>query len=200
MKRELFIIHPSDIVRKGLHAILRNAADLDITLLKDTGQLSDFSDMAGSCIIVITPLPDNDDMKFLSVLKKQNQMYLVCISEAPWERDLPAGVDRFISLDSSGDDCLDLIRELADSLGDEDENTSRESELTVRETDVLRLVALGHSNKEIADKLFISVHTVISHRKNVTEKLGIKSISGLTVYAILNKIIDPDLIDPDQLI
>ena len=64
----------------------------------------------------------------------------------------------------------------------------------------MQLVALGNSNKEIAEKLFISIHTVISHRKNITEKLGIKSISGLTVYAILNKLIDTNSIDPEQLI
>ena len=80
------------------------------------------------------------------------------------------------------------------------EQKPTDSELTVRERDVLKLVALGHANKEIAEKLFISIHTVISHRKNITEKLGIKSISGLTVYAILNKIIDTDQINMDQLI
>ena len=47
----------------------------------------------------------------------------------------------------------------------------------------------GHSNKEIADKLNISIHTVISHRKNITEKTGIKSLSGLTIFAISKKII-----------
>jgi len=59
-----------------------------------------------------------------------------------------------------------------------------------RETDVLRLVALGFTNNEISDRLFISVHTVMTHRKNITRKLGIKTVSGLTVYAILNKIIE----------
>ena len=73
-------------------------------------------------------------------------------------------------------------------------------ELTVREKEVLKLVALGHSNKEIAGRLFISAHTVISHRKNITEKLGVKSISGLTIYAILNKLIDSDKLDPQTLI
>jgi DNA-binding CsgD family transcriptional regulator len=75
-----------------------------------------------------------------------------------------------------------------------------DDELTVREKEVLALVAMGHSNKEIAEKLFISIHTVISHRKNITEKLGIKSISGLTVYAILNRVIDPDNLNADLLI
>ncbi len=63
------------------------------------------------------------------------------------------------------------------------------SELSEREVDVLTCVALGMTNKEIADKLFISSHTVITHRKNITRKLGIKTVSGLTVYAYLNKFI-----------
>lgn len=64
--------------------------------------------------------------------------------------------------------------------------------LSIREIDVLKTIALGYSNKEIADKLFISVNTVITHRKNITEKLGIKTIAGLTVYAIMNELINPD--------
>ena len=62
-------------------------------------------------------------------------------------------------------------------------------ELTPREKLILENVALGLTNKEIASKLFISTHTVISHRKNITRKLHIKSVSGLTVYAILNGIV-----------
>ena len=45
-------------------------------------------------------------------------------------------------------------------------------------------------NKEIADHLNISIHTVISHRKNITRKTGIKTVSGLTVYALLNDLVD----------
>ncbi|MFQ8806064.1 MAG: response regulator transcription factor [Alistipes indistinctus] len=46
------------------------------------------------------------------------------------------------------------------------------------------------TNKEIADRYNISIHTVISHRKNIARKTGIKSVSGLTVYALLNNMID----------
>jgi DNA-binding CsgD family transcriptional regulator len=65
----------------------------------------------------------------------------------------------------------------------------RASTLSAREIEVLTLVARGHINKHIADALSISLHTVISHRKNITSKLGIKTVSGLTMYAVLNGLI-----------
>jgi DNA-binding CsgD family transcriptional regulator len=65
----------------------------------------------------------------------------------------------------------------------------RASSLSAREIEVLTLVARGQINKHIADALSISLHTVISHRKNITSKLGIKTVSGLTMYAVLNGLI-----------
>ena len=62
--------------------------------------------------------------------------------------------------------------------------------LSEREVQILKDIALGLSNKEIAEKNFISQHTVITHRKNITNKLGIKTVSGLTIYAMLNKLIE----------
>ncbi|MCX6120832.1 MAG: LuxR C-terminal-related transcriptional regulator [Ignavibacteriales bacterium] len=61
--------------------------------------------------------------------------------------------------------------------------------LSSREIEVLQLVACGFLNKEIADQLSISLHTVISHRKNITRKLQIKTVAGLTIYALLNGLI-----------
>ncbi|MFH1742376.1 MAG: LuxR C-terminal-related transcriptional regulator, partial [bacterium] len=66
---------------------------------------------------------------------------------------------------------------------------NKKGNLTSREIDVLKLVARGQSNKQIADRLSISMHTVISHRKNITRKLGVKTVSGLTMYAVLNGLI-----------
>lgn len=61
--------------------------------------------------------------------------------------------------------------------------------LSERERDVLRCVVRGQTNKEIANTLFISINTVLTHRKNIARKLGIHSVSGLTIYAIANEII-----------
>jgi len=63
-------------------------------------------------------------------------------------------------------------------------------ELSDRERDVLIQVVRGLSNKEIADVLCISQHTVVSHRKHITRKLNIHSTAGLTIYAIVNKLVD----------
>ena len=63
-------------------------------------------------------------------------------------------------------------------------------ELSDRERDVLIQVVRGLSNKEIADVLCISMHTVVSHRKHITKKLNIHSTAGLTIYAIVNHLID----------
>lgn len=65
-------------------------------------------------------------------------------------------------------------------------------ELSDREKDTLIALSKGLTNKEIADKLCISPHTVISHRKNIVRKTGIKTIAGLTLYALFNNLISQD--------
>ena len=70
----------------------------------------------------------------------------------------------------------------------------RTQELSAREAEVLALVAQGCLNKEIAQRLHIGLTTVISHRRNLTEKLGIRSVSGLTIYAVTMGYVDPEQI------
>jgi DNA-binding CsgD family transcriptional regulator len=84
-------------------------------------------------------------------------------------------------------DKLDIIFKKNSGKRVDDEN----EKLSSREVEVLVLVARGFINKQIADKLSISMHTVMSHRKNITHKLGIKTVSGLTMYALLNGLIQP---------
>lgn len=84
-----------------------------------------------------------------------------------------------------------IITSVLQNAGKDKKETKEKVEgISEREIAVVRCVAKGMINKEIAEELFISQHTVITHRKNLTRKLGIKTVSGLTVYAILNNIID----------
>ena len=71
----------------------------------------------------------------------------------------------------------------------------RDDTLSEREKEIVGCVVRGMSNKEIAEKLFISVNTVLTHRKNIARKLAIRSVSGLTIYAIVNGIVNIDEID-----
>ena len=66
----------------------------------------------------------------------------------------------------------------------------RQKILTDREIEVMSLIVQGYINKEIADKLNIGLSTVITHRKNIMEKLGMKSVSALTIYAVMHGYVD----------
>ena len=67
-------------------------------------------------------------------------------------------------------------------------------QLSKREKDVVICIVQGMSNKEVADHLFISVNTVITHRRNIARKLQIHSPAGLTIYAIVNNLVDISLV------
>lgn len=62
--------------------------------------------------------------------------------------------------------------------------------LSQREKEIVVCVVKGMTNKEIAEKLFLSIHTVITHRRNISKKLQIHSAAGLTIYAIVNKLVE----------
>ena len=90
-----------------------------------------------------------------------------------------------LSAEESDKEVLDLITSLLTA----DEREEVPGELTPRERDIIIGVVKGMTNKEIADELFISPNTVTTHRRNIVKKLDIHSASGLTVYAIMNKLV-----------
>ena len=67
--------------------------------------------------------------------------------------------------------------------------------ISEREKDIIVCLVQGMSNKKIAEHLFISVNTVITHRRNIARKLQIHSLAGLTIYAIANNLIDKSVFD-----
>ena len=70
-----------------------------------------------------------------------------------------------------------------------EEDTGGADVLSQREKEIITCVVKGMTNKAIADKLFLSVHTIITHRRNIARKLQIHSPAGLTIYAIVNKLV-----------
>ena len=200
MNRFIFIIHSSEIIRKGLAAILRNFFNIEIMQMETMDELNAYRNMKHKAVLVILEDMDYNDLGPLNTLRENNQVKFVQFNSRPGNQNsAPFVCEECIGLETTAIRLQDIISKCLKSV----EKTTRPNEndeLTFREKEVLRLVALGHSNKVIADKLFISIHTVISHRKNISEKTGIKSISGLTVYAILNNLIDTNSLNTEDLI
>lgn len=195
MDKRLIIIHKSEIVRKGLWAILRETFQNEFILLSCVSGVADYSGFTDTELFIFI----HDELFTISserIINKtfdsSNKLHFI-----PLLQNVENKNSNNIHINDDASEIIPKIKKLIETT---EESTSLLSELSAREKDVLIQVALGFANKEIADKLFISIHTVISHRKHITDKLGIKSISGLTVYAILNKLIDTENIDPSTLI
>ena len=195
MAKVIIIQHQSEIIRTGIKAILENNINTRINCICNFSELeqSEYDRFTEAVII----LSDNKtDSENLLVLRKMISSHiLIGIIDNEKEQISPDYFDYTYNINSPVQNLLNKINSFLN-----DENKSDLSdELTRREKEVLRLVALGFTNKSIADTLYISIHTVISHRKKITEKLGIKSIPGLTIYAIIQKIISQSDISEGQL-
>ena len=88
------------------------------------------------------------------------------------------------------DDINEIKNKVSSAINLVSDVTEEKENLSSREKEIISLVVKGLTNQEIADKLFLSVHTVMTHRRNIARKLQIHSATGLTIYAIVNKIVD----------
>ena len=88
------------------------------------------------------------------------------------------------------DDLDAVAHKISTLMNVNEEEDSDQNSLSQREKEIIGCVVRGMTNKEIAEQLFISVHTVITHRRNITRKLQIHSAAGLTIYAIVNKLVE----------
>lgn len=190
MISKIYILHPNYIIARGLKAIIN---DMDLSrneqiILRDEFNFQD-EFTADDFLVAHISFEKQILDGFSEIIVNRS---VLVITDHIDDSD-----DAKITAQSSKDDLQNALEQL---IKPRMMREIEEETISKREEDVLRLVALGFSNKEIAEKLFISAHTVITHRKNITEKLGIKSISGLTLYALMNRIIKQEEIEPEDLI
>lgn len=181
--RDIIILHKSAVVQKGLNALLYVHQRSDIKSVTNFNDFSFLSEIKKSYLFADAELDLmlNDFRKML--LQNDNIVIGVKINSDDKEYAFP--FNSFISIKDSETLLHKKFDAIFNTSSDEEEN----HKLTPREKKVLECVAKGMSSQAIADKLFISRHTVITHRKNICGKLGIKTVSGLTLYALVNKII-----------
>ncbi|MDR1860266.1 MAG: response regulator transcription factor [Bacteroidales bacterium] len=188
MKNRVLIIEASDIIRRGLKGIIENHLHYDVETTERAGQVIDLH----CSTVIINPGVaglTEERLRQLRIDATNSNVRLLALVYAYFDAEILSTFDDIIFINDTEMQLVSkLRRQPAKDSGLPDEAAT----LSERELDVLQLVAKGCSNKEIADKLNISIHTSISHRKNITAKLGIKSASGLTIYAIINKLVNPD--------
>ncbi len=203
MDKRIIIIHPSQIIRQGILTLTRSRMDWGIIESCDSRELAHYRSIRNARIIFIVDVGlANDELtSALSSFGESNSIKILYLTQGENVLYTSPDNDCHLSLNASKNELLSLLDVHFGHNSNLSQKKSAESmSLTERERDILKLVALGRSNKEMAHLLSISIHTVISHRKNITDKLNIKSISGLTVYAILNRLIDAESINVESLI
>ena len=201
MSKKIFVIHSADIIRVGISSLIPGLTDSEITAIKSVNELSSYLYLQADEIILFVDANEdkNKVSDYLAGLSPNIKSSIVAITEPGKTVSENEFYAASINVYSSLKQLTDVLAKLKEK-NEQGYSSDVDTSLTDRECDVLKQIALGKANKDIADILNISVHTVISHRKNITEKLGIKSISGLTVYAIINKLIDTNSIDLESLI
>ena len=190
MSNRVIICEASEIIAIGLAEIIDGMAQFDVVARLDSPvHLSEKITATDANLLIIDPMLLGFHSKdFLSQLGKEHpNMVIIALVSSYLDHSMLTPFNGVIEINDPKSKVISKMNEFAQS---EATKNTDDVELSKREIDVLVAVAKGMMNKEIADQMNISIHTVISHRKNITRKTGIKSVSGLTVYALLNNLID----------
>ena len=184
----ILVVEPSKIIREGLTALLADEGYHFLAPLRDAGDLLQRLPALQPDIMVLNPtaLPLPQRMTLLQIQQARPQMTVVGLVYQYVEPELLQGFKTVIDIRDNASRVIQTLRECCQT---DSEAADESYELSDRETEVLLLVAQGCSSKDIADRLCISIHTVNTHRKNITRKTGIKSVAGLAVYAMIHGLI-----------
>jgi DNA-binding NarL/FixJ family response regulator len=189
----IILAEPSGIIQEGLRAILLKSAKKPF--LSSSATLDEIIQLQmkrKADIIIINPSLIQNNVRIFNNIKNQfGDTRWIGFVYACHEKQILHLFDSIITISDPSEEILDTIGKLANNHDTNKEPRMKET-LSNREIDVLKLLASGLANKEIADKLNISINTVITHRKNISQRTGIKSIPGLTIYAVLKKLIIPE--------
>lgn len=183
------VAESSVIVRSGLVSVLKRLPDMEVEVVEVTSKdgIRHCMEMHTPQILIVNPqLEGWFDVDAFRQCYKQD-VKLVSLLCSMVDSSQLKGYDERVTL---FDDMASLEKKITELLNIADEEESDQDALSQREKEIVGCIVRGMTNKEIAEKLFISVHTVMTHRKNITRKLQIHSAAGLTIYAIVNKLVE----------
>lgn len=185
------IAETSVIIRSGLALALKRLPNLKIQPIEllSAEALSDCLRTQYPDILVVNPAFGD----YFDVARFRDDMHgkkirVVALVSSFIDNSLLSKYDDTFSIFADLEVLATKINRLQD-IQPEEESDNQET-LSQREKEIVICVVKGMTNKEIAENLFLSIHTVITHRRNISKKLQIHSAAGLTIYAIVNKLVE----------
>lgn len=190
-RKNIVVLEPSKIVYEGLFASISQTeseyAFFHIHTLSELKELTYIKDVS---VVLINPtLVQNKESEFIRIKKQYDYIHWVGIIYCFFDH---ATLKLFDVTFQITDDTTVIIRKINKICNNKSLKSLHDERLSKRETVVLKWLSKGLSNKEIADKLNVSIYTINTHRRNIMEKTGIRSMAGLTVYAVSKGIISLD--------
>lgn len=190
---KIALAEPSAIIRCGLELILKRLPGVHVQQAEcaSAESLIESLRIHQPDILIVNPtLLGYFPLQEVKRGSRCKQMKCVALLYGTTDPSLLIGYDEQMELYDSAEKIQQKIKQInpqEESEATEDENTQT---LSSREKEIVICVVKGLTNSEIADQLFLSPHTVVTHRRNIARKLQIHSASGLTVYAIVNKLVE----------
>jgi DNA-binding NarL/FixJ family response regulator len=192
-KKKILVVEPSFIITSGLTKILAESQNFET--LTSLNEMDFLKSRLASCkpdILIINPslFVDSNNHNIKTIKNDFPKTALIGLVYQYIESSILKQFHGILDIRESKTTIGEKINDIYSSIIVDEQQDDNGYELSRRETDVLILMAKGLMYKEIADKLNISIHTVISHRKNITRKTNIKSVAGLAMYALMNNLIE----------
>jgi DNA-binding NarL/FixJ family response regulator len=201
----VLIVDDHAVVRSGLKLVLE--AEEGIEAVGEAGNARDAIFEARSVspdvVLLDVVLPDQSGLEIIPTLLKENpktKVLVLSMQDDPRyvRAAFDAGASGYVLKEAADNDVVAAVREVAGggryvdpelgarlvSAESEERRLAEENPLSDRESEVLRLLALGHTNQEIAEQLFISVRTAETHRAHIMQKLRLSSRAELVRHAL----------------
>jgi len=194
LKRDLniAIINPSTVLFEGLRLILKGCEHpLNIDRYFSITDILAKEDELYDVIIVDSASFQNNGKHFHKMIESFNECIILGFITSSAPRDFTESCNDLVYIDDTPSKIVGIMEKLVKNLN-KGHKVLSENPLSEREKEVLKLLVKGDTAKEIAAKLFISTHTVVTHRKNISAKLGIKTTSAMAIYAVSANLVTLD--------
>ncbi|MDR0768777.1 MAG: LuxR C-terminal-related transcriptional regulator [Dysgonamonadaceae bacterium] len=193
-RNRIVIIEPSPVIRLGMKKMIEENALFTVTgVYNDIPSFKRAKGDKSVDIILVNPTIVNAHKPFAikDLFSDYPHAIIAAIHYGYVDSETLTGLDGVLNIYDDSAGMAKKLRRMIKMFVHNEEKPDN-IDLSDREKEVLVSIAKGLTNKEIADDHFISIHTVISHRRNITKKTGIKTVAGLTLYATFNNLISQE--------